>query len=64
MTWALLNAGRIVFRGTRAGALDAAERCGACERAWHPDGTEMAPKLERGWMLVPAWMVERVRRAA
>ena len=45
-------------------ALDAAERCGACERAWHPDGTEMAPKLERGWMLVPVAMVERRRFAA
>jgi hypothetical protein len=44
--------------------IDAAERCGACERAWHPDGTEMAPKLERGWMRVPTSTIEHRRRAA
>ena len=27
-------------------ALDAAERCGARERAWHLDLTEFVPKLE------------------
>ena len=49
---------------TEFAAIDAAERCGACERHWHSDGTEMAPKLERGWMLVPVGMVARRRVAA
>ncbi len=53
-----------VYRGTDAGALYTVEQCAAYKRHWHPDGTELAPRLERGWMLVLARMVERVRRAA
>ena len=59
----LLKTRSTVFPSLTA-ALAAAERCGACKHAWHTDGTELAPKLERGWMLVPAGMVERARRVA
>lgn len=62
MTWRLCHAGREIFRGTYQGALDAAEAMGACERSFHLDGTELAPRLERGFTITP--MAQRARRAA
>ncbi|MGA4552353.1 hypothetical protein [Methylorubrum aminovorans] len=62
MIWRLCNAGREIYRGTYQGALDAAERIGACERSFHLDGTEMAPRLERGFTITP--MAQRARRVA
>lgn len=65
MTWLLLQSGRTLFRGTYGDALDAAESMRLCERSFHPDGTELAPRLDRGVMLVPARMLpSRQRRAA
>lgn len=65
MTWALLHDGRIAARGSYAEILDTGEAWQVIARAWHPDGTELAPRLERGWTVAPAAMVARcVRRAA
>ncbi|WP_132254715.1 hypothetical protein [Methylobacterium segetis] len=44
MIWALLHGDRLVFRGTRAGALDAAERAGALS---HLVTVEIGGKAER-----------------
>ncbi|MDP4005093.1 hypothetical protein [Methylobacterium sp. NEAU K] len=64
MTWLLLQSGRALFRGTYGDALDAAESMRVCERAFHPDGSELTPRLDRGVMLVPAQMLPSVRRRA
>lgn len=64
MTWLLILSGRELFRGTYGDALDAAERMRLCERAFHPDGTELSPRLDRGVMLVPARMLCSARRRA
>lgn len=65
MTWVLIHEGRVVATGTYAAILDEAESLGVCARAWHPDGTEFAPKLVRGWMVLPEAMADRqMRRAA
>ncbi len=54
MLWILRNSGREIFRGSYQGAIETAERMLACERTFHADGTERAPRLERGFMLTPA----------
>ncbi|GAA0267441.1 hypothetical protein LNAOJCKE_3017 [Methylorubrum aminovorans] len=54
MLWILRNGGREIFRGSYLSALDTAERMLACERTFHADGTERAPRLERGFTLTPA----------
>lgn len=64
MTWVLIFSGRELFRGTYGSALDAAESMRLCERSFHPDGTELAPRLDRGVMLVLARMVPAFRRSA
>ena len=64
MTWVLIFSGRELFRGTYGGALDAAESMRLCERSFHPDGTEQAPRLDRGVMLVLSRMVPAFRRRA
>ncbi|MEE7478445.1 hypothetical protein [Methylobacterium hispanicum] len=63
MTWLLTNGGRVVFTGSYQDALAAAARAGACERDGLPDGTERAPRLERGWMLFPQASHGVTRRA-
>ncbi|MGN8092835.1 hypothetical protein [Methylobacterium sp. 22177] len=64
MTWVLIFSGRELFRGTYGDALDAAESMRLCERSYHPDGTELAPRLNRGVMLVLSRMVPAFRRRA
>lgn len=54
MTWVLTHHGVVVARGTYQQMLDTAEEWRVLERAWHPDGTEMAPRwIERGYSLAP-----------
>ena len=64
MNWTLLRDGRSLFSGAYDACLDHAEEIGACQRTWHFDGTEFAPRFIRGLMLVPAAMVSRTRRRA
>lgn len=65
MTWLLMSASRVLYRGSYGQALDAAESFSLCARSFHLDGTEMAPRLAPGVRLVPEDMMPvRLRRAA
>jgi hypothetical protein len=64
VTWVLLEDGAVIATGTYAQMLDRAEAWAACERRWHPDGTELAPRLARGFSLLPERMIADRRRAA
>lgn len=64
MLWILRNGSRELFRGSYRGAIDTAERMLACERSFHPDGTERTPRLDRGFFLVPVRSRASERAAA
>ena len=55
---------RTLFTGTRDDCLDEAERRHLCARAFHPDGTELAPRMERGFAITIVPGHQRARRAA
>lgn len=65
MTWVIVCEGRILCRGSREACLSAGERFGVIGRAFHADGTEFAPRLDRTAMLLPERMLPaRLRRSA
>ena len=65
MTWAIVRDGRILCRGSRDACLCAGERVGEIARAFHADGTELAPSIERSAVLLPERMLPaRLRRRA
>lgn len=64
MTWVLLHDDRVVATGAYRSMIEMAEEWGACARAWHLDGTELAPRLERAWFILPRAMVPAARSEA
>ncbi|MDH2310359.1 hypothetical protein [Methylobacterium brachiatum] len=63
MTWVIVRDGRILCRGSRESCLCAGERVGVIARAFHADGTELAPRLDRTALLLPERMLPaRLRR--
>jgi hypothetical protein len=65
MTWVIVQSGRILYRGSREDCLCAGERSGLIVRAFHPDGTEHTPRIDRSAVLLPERMLpRRFRRIA
>ncbi|MCB4802669.1 hypothetical protein QO001_002222 [Methylobacterium brachiatum] len=65
MSWVIVPDGRILCRGSREACLCAGERVGAIACAFHADGTELAPSIERTAVLLPERMLPaRLRRRA
>lgn len=64
MTWILYRDGREVYCGTYGQAIEAAETFELCARSFHPDGTELAPRVAPGVRLLPEGMIPAVRRRA
>ena len=64
MIWVLLHGDRAVFRGSYASVIETAAEWMVCERGWHPDGTELPPRLDRAYKILPEAMVARARRRA
>lgn len=65
MTWVIVQAGRVLYRGSREDCLSAGERAGLIVRAFHADGTEHAPRIDRTALLLPERMLpSRFRRRA
>lgn len=64
MIWCIVHQGCVVARGSYAQMLDTAEEWRVLDRAYHRDGTELAPHwLERGYSIVPQ-ITAPARRAA
>ena len=65
MTWVIVQSGRILYRGSREDCLTAGERFGLIAREFHPDGTELAPRIDRTALLMLERMLpSRLRRRA
>lgn len=64
MTWLLLQGATILARGSFADVLDAAEARALCQRAFHPDGTELAPRIDRTCSILPETMARGFARPA
>lgn len=65
MMWAVIRNAEVVYRGSYGQCLDVAETYHLLTRAFHPDGTELAPRLAPGVHLMPEEMLTmRFRRRA
>lgn len=65
MTWVIVRDAAIVYRGPYGQCLDVAETYHLVARAYHPDGTELPPRLAPGVHLLPEDMLPaRFRRLA
>jgi hypothetical protein len=57
MTWLLLGPDGEEHSGSYWGLRDVAEELFVMTRRWNCDGIELAPKIARGWALVPEAMI-------
>ncbi len=60
MTWVLISPAGEHHHGSYWGLRDTAEELFAMVRRWNPDGTELAPKIAKGWVMAPAIMFEGI----
>lgn len=65
MMWVLAHHGVVVARGSYREMIEAAEERQVLARAWHDDGTELAPRwTDRWWTIVPVGAAAARGRAA
>lgn len=76
MRWILIRAGAVLGRGSRETVLTLAEHHGLVwhatserspepGRGYHPDGTELPPRLDQGALILPeAMLPAKIRRRA
>lgn len=65
MRWAIIRHQQVLYLGPYNQCLDVAETYHLVARAYHPDGTELTPRLAPGVHLLPEEMLPvRYRRRA
>jgi hypothetical protein len=52
-----------LFTGDREACIDEGDRRGVLDRAFHEDGTELAPRMRRGYAIVPAGLVRAPKKS-